>query len=185
MKNIPIPSKKVTLQKLINSIEQPLEVWDGRPTSSSTQNLPPRRKKITNFKSLTPAPFIKELKEFEEGLANLLKDIKFRNRYNSFQNKLSKDIKEIKNGKEILVKGDKSTNFHKMAPTKYNEFLDKAIQKEYKKAPPTVVKNIQSSHSKIVSKLDIEDRVFRTTESQPFITIKDHKIFFKTTQLVA
>ena len=119
------------------------------------------------------------MKEFEDGLTNLLKDIKFRNRYNSFQNKLSKDIKEIRNGKEILVKGDKSTNFHKMAPTKYNEFLDKAIQKEYKKAPPTVVKNIQSSHSKIVTKLDIEDRVFRTTESQPFITIKDHKENFQ------
>ena len=66
-----------------------------------------------------------------------------------------------------------------MAPTKYNEFLDKAIQKEYKKAPPKVVKNIQSSHSKIVTKLDIEDRVFRTTESQPFITIKDHKENFQ------
>ena len=57
--------------------------------------------------------------------------------------------------------------------------LDKSIQKEYKKAPPAVIENIRESHSKIVTNLEIEDRVFKTTESNPFITVKDHKPNFQ------
>ena len=71
--------------------------------------------------------------------------------------------------------GDKSTNFHKMTPQTYNQLLDKSIQKEYKIAPPRIVKKVNKSHSDIVTELELEDRVFRTTERQPFITIKDHK----------
>ena len=71
--------------------------------------------------------------------------------------------------------GDKSTNFHKMTPQKYNQLLDKSVQKEYKKAPPRIVKNVIKSHSNIVTELELQARVFKTTERQPFITIKDHK----------
>ena len=118
---------------------------------------------------------VKELKNFEDGLINLVKDITFENRHNTFQNKLEKDIKEIKNEKRIFVAGDKSTNFHKMTPQKYNQLLDKSVQKEYKKAPPRIVKNVIKSHSNIVTELELQARVFKTTERQPFITIKDHK----------
>ena len=75
--------------------------------------------------------------------------------------------------------GDKSTNFHKMAPQKYNDLLDKAVQMEYKKADPQIVKNIKSSHQKIVEELELTDRVYRTTKREPFITIKDHKPNFQ------
>ena len=92
-----------------------------------------------------------------------------------FQTKLNTDIKEIKNETRVYVAGDKSTNFHKMAPQKYTELLEKSIHKEYKKAPPDVLKNIKKSHKQIVSELELEDRVFQTTERQPFVTIKDHK----------
>ena len=118
---------------------------------------------------------MKELKELEDGLAKLLTEIKFNHKYSSFQNKLSSDLKEIRAAKQIFVAGDKSSNFHKMVPEKYNELLNKEIHKEYKKAPLNVVKSIQESHSEIVKDLNIEDRVFKTTEKQPFITIKDHK----------
>ena len=79
----------------------------------------------------------------------------------------------------MLVAGDKSTNFHKMAPQKYNELLQKSIHKEYKKAPPQIVKNIHASHVKIVSELELETRVFQTSRRQLFITIKDHNENFQ------
>ena len=133
------------------------------------------RKENFGFKSLAPSPFVKELKHFKDGLISLVKDIQFENRHNTFQNKLEKDLKEIKNEKRLFVAGDKSTNFHKMTPQVYKQLLDKSIQKEYKKAPPRTVKSVNKTHSSIVEVLELQDRVFRTTEREPFITIKDHK----------
>ena len=49
----------------------------------------------------------------------------------------------------------------------------------YTKAPQNVVENIKKSHSKMVTDLELQDRVFRTTEMKPFITIKDHKPNFQ------
>ena len=175
MKNIPMPNHKIYLQMFINSMEKFSRNLDWRahfflnPPSKTTH------KENFGFKSLAPSPYVKELKHFKEGLVNIVKDIKFENIHNSFQNKLEKDIKEIKKEKRIFVAGDKSTNFHKMTPQMYNQLLDKSIQKEYKKAPLKSVINIEKSHSNIVKNLELQDRVFRTTERQPFITVKDHK----------
>ena len=41
--------------------------------------------------------------------------------------------------------------------------------------PPRIVKNVIKSHSNIVTQLELQARVCKTTERQPFITIKDHK----------
>ena len=174
-----MPSHKIYLQMFINSIEKFSRNLTWR--AHFFLNPPPKtsNKETFGFKSLTPTPYVKELKNFEEGLVSLVKDIQFENRHNTFQNKLEKDIKEIKKEKRIFVAGDKSTNFHKMTPQMYNQLLDKSIQKEYKKAPLRTVKNIEKSHSDIVTSLELQDRVFRTTERQPFITVKDHKPNFQ------
>jgi hypothetical protein len=66
-----------------------------------------------------------------------------------------------------------------MSPRKYNELLDKSIQMEYKKANPQATRDIRTSHQKIVEDLELQNRVFRTTEREPFITIKDHKPQFQ------
>ena len=170
-----MPSRNIYLQMLINSIEK----FRRNLTWKAHFFLNPPTKQCSKenygFKSLAPAPFVKELKHFEDGIISLAKDIKFENRHNKFQTKLNSDIKEIRNETRVFAAGDKSTNFHKMTPQKYSEMLDKAIHKEYKKAPKTTVSNIKKSHKQIVSELELEDRVFQTTERQPFITIKDHK----------
>ena len=41
------------------------------------------------------------------------------------------------------------------------------------------MKKINIAHKKIVNKLDIQDRVFKTTEREAFISLKDHKGDFK------
>ena len=104
-----------------------------------------------------------ELKDFENGLVDLVKDIKFENRPNPFQQKLKKDVTEIRQESRVHVAGDKSTNFHKMSPRKYNEFLDKSIQMEYKKANPQAARDIRTSHQKMVEDLELQNRVFTNT----------------------
>ena len=108
MKNIPMPSKKVYLQMLINSIEKFTRNLRWRAYFFQNPNSKPNSKKTYNFKSLTPAPFVEDLKEFEDKLANLLKEIKFTKKHNNFQNKLEKDLKEIQNAKQIFASGDKT-----------------------------------------------------------------------------
>ena len=57
--------------------------------------------------------------------------------------------------------------------------LDKNIQKDYKKENENTLKEIHKDHSKIVHDLELEERVFKTTERQAFITMKDHKPNFQ------
>ena len=50
-----------------------------------------------------------------------------------------------------------------MSPRKYNEFLDKSIQMEYKKANPQAARDIRTSHQKMVEDLELQNRVFTNT----------------------
>ena len=136
-------------------------------------------KETFGFKSTAPAPQVPELKNFENGLIDMVKNITFEHRPNTFQQKLNKDVKEIRKEPRVFVPGDKSTNFHKMLPEKYNELLEKSVQMEYKKASPQAAKEIEESHKNIVKSLDLQTRVYETTKREPFITVKDHKANFQ------
>ena len=62
-----------------------------------------------------------------------------------------------------------------MDTKEYKDTVDKHVGKEYKKVDATVVDSINNSHKEIFRKLELEDRVFKTSERQAFITAKDHK----------
>ena len=134
----------------------------------------PQTKETFGFKSTAPAPFVMEIKEFENKLVDLVRNIKFGRKPNLFQQKLKQDEKKIKNENRAHIKAYKSTNFYKMDPQKYNELLEREVQKEYKKATPVQIKNVENGQKTIVSKLELEDRVFATTQRQTFATLKDH-----------
>ena len=106
---------------------------------------------------------------------NLVRNIKFRRQPNQFQNQLKNDVKKIKQETRAHIKADKSNNFYKMENEDYKKLVEKEIQKEYRKATKNEVKNIENIHKDIVTKLDLEERVFETVESQCFATLKDHK----------
>ena len=152
---------------MVNSVEKLIHNlrWKSffylQPQSKSTA------KETFGFKSTAPAPQVRELRNFENGLVDMVKSIKFEHRPNTFQQKLNKDVKEIRKETRVFVPGDKSTNFHKMPPQKYTELLDKSVQMEYKKANPEIAKQIESSHKNIVKKLELQSRVFKTTEREP------------------
>ena len=95
---------------------------------------------------------------------------------NKFLNNLNKDVKHIKNdSSKLLIPADKTTNFYKLEPQKYNELLEKNITKSYKKANNDTAQKIQQEDKKITVKLGIDDRVDITAKKEAFITLKDHK----------
>ena len=53
--------------------------------------------------------------------------------------------------------------------------MHKNITKDYKKAAKDDFKNVTKQDQEIANKLEIDDRVYTTTEREAFLTIKDHK----------
>ena len=125
--------------------------------------------------STKPAPQNQDLQEFEDGMLNLLKSIKFNNKSNHFQQKLKNDKNTIKNEKKVFVPADKTTNFYKIETEEYQKLLDKNVTKEYKKSTEAKTNSIFKKDQKIAKNLGLDDRIYKTSKRQAFITIKDHK----------
>ena len=85
------------------------------------------------LKSLNCPPKIKEMKNFENDLTNVLKSIKFRATKSSFQRQLTEDIRTIKNTKTTLTFADKTSNVYKVTKEQYEKLLNNAITTSYKK----------------------------------------------------
>ena len=48
--------------------------------------------------------------------------------------------------------------------------IEKDIHKDYKKEAPKNVQKVNQAHKKIIKNLGIQDRVFKTTERESFIS---------------
>ena len=177
-KNIPVPSKNIYIQTLIGKGAKTFNTLRWKANFYLHPETRPKSKKKFNFKSTNPAPPINQLKEFEDKFMRLVRNIKFGKQSNHFQEKLREDVKKIKKESRAHIKGDKSNNYYKMESKDYKKLVDKEIQKEYRKATTSEVKDIETSHKNIVKELELEDRVFETTKSQCFATLKDHKSNF-------
>ena len=94
---------------------------------------------------------------------------------NSLEKKLSKDVKEIREEKNIFVKADKTTNYYKTEAKDYVTLVDKNVTKTYKKTNPNVPDMITLKDKKIAEKLKLDDRVEVSASRASFITLKDHK----------
>ena len=177
-KDIPVPSFKVYMNMFINSIE----TFVRKVELSAEHFLKPSRKthkETYGFPSLYNPDPVKEITPFKEDLLNLAKNIEFRKNFSDFQNQLKNEVVTIKNDTKLIVAADKTSNHYRITPEHYLEFTGREVQKDYKKADPEHVKKINIAHKKIVNKLDIQDRVFKTTEREAFISLKDHKGDFK------
>ena len=62
-----------------------------------------------------------------------------------------------------------------MDPAEYSELLKRDVTKEYKKTDAKTVKKVTKGDKEIAKKLELEDRIFKTSERQAFLTLKDHK----------
>jgi len=84
----------------------------------------------------------------------------------------------LQNKTKLLIAADKTTNFYKLEPSKYNDLLEQNITKSCKKVHPNTVRDIHKENKKIATKLGIDDRVDTTAKKDAFITLKDHKSNF-------
>jgi hypothetical protein len=75
---------------------------------------------------------------------------------------------------KLIIPADKTSNFYKIDKEQYEELRSKDVQKFYKKGKNQKFQKINKEHIQIATKLDIEDRVFKTSQQDCFVTLKDH-----------
>ena len=100
--NIPIPTKHEYTIQLISKVEQFIKRmrWKalrflGKLDNTVQENY--------GFKTRKCLPCVEELIDFKDDMMYLVKIIEFRNANNSFQAKLSSDIKRMKTNDNLLI----------------------------------------------------------------------------------
>ena len=175
MKNIPIANKRTYLNMTIQAADKFIRNLEWRTHFYLNPRDTPNMKENYGFKSLNAPPRTPELRPFEDSLLHLIQNIEFSTISNPYLNTLKNEVKKIEKDPNLIISADKTSNFYKMKPQKYQELLEKNIHKEYKKMNQTAINKVNTSHIEVVNKLDIQDRVFATTPRQAYVTLKDHK----------
>ena len=143
-KNIPIQKEERYFKDIIHQVEALLSKvrWkaffffkkddDSEKSESESEN---EEEKMTfGFKTPRSPPFVKELSSFEKAIWGLIESIKFTKYRNPFQKKLSSEIRQINESKDIFMKADKTRNYYETKPEMYNKLLHDNITSAYKKS---------------------------------------------------
>ena len=174
-KNIPIPSKFAYQKQLVAKTEH----FTRRLRWKMFFLLNPRentnRKETFGFRGTNNPPQVKELKAFEDDLFNLIHNIRYKPTHNLFQEQLKKDKQQIINNPKMIVGADKTSNLYMMGVDEYNKRAMENITKEYKKCSGATVSEVVKQAATIARLHHLEDRIDAPTQSEAFITIKDHK----------
>ena len=104
-------------------------------------------------------------------LFNIAASLKFKTLKNSFQEKMKKDISNIKSSKDIHIFADKTNNIYKLSPNEYTKLLNENITKTYEKATNRLEKSINMEAKCISKTLDLSDRIECLSKNSAFITI--------------
>ena len=186
MKNIPIPSIKQYKLALIQRTEQFLKCirWAAffflLNISNPNDNSDDTRKFKYGFKTNKCPPPLEETKEFENDVCKMVENVKVDYFCDEFQNQLLKDVKNINSSKNLIIPGDKTSNFYEIPKQEHHQKVLNNVTKSYKKCDQEIPKQINEEAKIIATKLDIEKRTNTLTEQQCFITVKDHKDDFRT-----
>ena len=177
LKSIPIPSQAQYKKVIIGKAEDFIQRMRWKMLYIKHKDLN-KEKKTYGFKTSNTPPAFKELKAFEDDIFTMIRDIRFRRINNIFQNKLTKDVREIKNSSQVIISADKSSNRYEMPVESYKKLLQENITKNYKKASKEDIIQTNKKASRIANNLGIADRVDKFIESEAYITLKDHKQAF-------
>ena len=77
-----MPSEDTYLQMMVNSVEKLIHNLRWRAFHFLKEEQSTSSKETFEFRSTAPAPQIQDMKEFEDGMVDLVKGIKFENRPN-------------------------------------------------------------------------------------------------------
>ena len=173
-KNIPLPSREEYEFQFIEKSESLFT----RMKWFAWHALNPGRESDINsygFNTTKAAPSIPELKEFELDVLGILKRIKFRGGGSRFQEKLKRDIKGLTSSNKVIVSADKTSNLYRVGTDEYRKSVSDEITSSYKKVGRGQLDGTNRDAAKLVSGLELADRVDQFAESEPFVLIKDHK----------
>ena len=121
------------------------------------------------------APPIKEMKEFEDDLVQLISKITFRDVNDPFLDKVDEDIKKVNSSENIFVFADKTTNIYETSPENYNKLLTENITTSYKTSNNNVNDDINEELRDISNHLSVGNRLDVMAKRNAFVTVKDHK----------
>ena len=82
----------------------------------------------------------------------LIYNVEFQPVKNKFLPKLKKNVKTIKNTKELLIKANKLVHFYKMEKGTHNKYLTENITKILKKSNESKVNEINTKAKRITTK---------------------------------
>lgn len=82
----------------------------------------------------------------------LIYNVEFQPVKNKFLSKLKKNVKTIKNTKELLIKANKLVHFYKMERGTHNKYLTENITKILKKSNESKVNEINTKAKRITTK---------------------------------
>ena len=174
-KNIPVPHDDMYLQILTTKWRKFTQNARKKAYHFLKKNATKSKKETFGFKSTDPASEIPLLKPFEEAFTEVIKNVKFGRKLNHFQKQLKQDVRKINSESRPHVKGDKSSFYYLMEADKLNNLMKREIEKDFRKATAKEVDKVDDGQKKIVRDLELQDRVFVTTQRPAFATLKDHK----------
>jgi len=130
MKNIPIPTRNTYLKSLIEKVESVIKRmrWKAFFYEKSTDKKDQQNDDSNNkfgLKSRKCPPQNEDLDKFEEDLLEMVKNIKFRETYDEFQNQLNKDINRINSSTKAFIPADKTTNLYELDKAQYDKTATK------------------------------------------------------------
>ena len=179
-KNMPLPSKSEYMKRFIQKTEHFLRRmrWKAYYFLNQQEN---SSKDSYGFKSKNSPPKINELIPFEEGMLDLIRNIKFKdNAKSTFQRKLHADIKnKIKKPNSLLIPADKTTNYYEMNTANYSKLIKENVTKTYKKSSGKIVEKLNAQSARIAEHFELDDRIEKLAENEAFVTLNDHKPAFQ------
>ena len=178
LKNIPVPDIKTYRESLIGSLDKVIKSFRWKAKFF----LKPRAKQSKEnygLKTIKSPETIPELKNFENDLIKMAQNIEFRKFENNLQKNLSNICESMDKEPKLIIPADKTSNFYKLDMAQYEDLRSKDVQKSYKKEKKQTFDRINKEHIKIAKKLDIDDRLFKTSQQDCFVTLKDHKTNFR------
>ena len=161
-KNILLPAKNEYLKRFIEKTEQFIRRlrWKAYYFLNGTEST---ANESYGFKSRNSPPQISELQPFEEDMAQLIQNIKFKPYTKcSFQHKLNCDIKnKVKKPNALLIPADKTTN-----PSSYDKLIKENVTKPYKKSNDKLVGELDAKSAKIAERIKLEDCTERLAQKE-------------------
>ena len=188
-KNIPTPGAKEYKTKLIsqgskyinNTRWRTLFALNGDATPDNIHpDIPDMVEKKENygFRSGNAAPMSPILQEFEKEFWAIIKNVKFHNRPNEFQNMMKRDLNQLKELEKVVLFADKSNNMYCVNKNEYLDEIKNNITSDYKKSTSIKVDEVNKKAALIGKRIGQEKNMEVFTPSNCFITIKDHKSDF-------